>query len=255
MAEELGFDQLLGNRRAVHLHEPLAAAQAVAVNRPRDELLADAALAGDEHRGVGGRGAADGGHHVLQPRALADHLMADLDGLLQHAVLVAQLPRIERVAEADEHALARERLLDEIERALFRRFDGGADRSVARHDDDRERVVDVAQPLEDLDAIHAGHLHVEQHEIGSFALGERESFLAGGGADHVVALVLERHLQRVADRRLIVDYEDARFRHVAGAGGGCDQAARRGVRTLAIDPRRGSSSADADRGPARRCTA
>ena len=45
VAEQLRLDQLLGNRGAVHLHEPLAAAQAVAVDGPRDELLADAALA------------------------------------------------------------------------------------------------------------------------------------------------------------------------------------------------------------------
>ena len=43
--EQLGLDQLLGDRRAVHLDEPLAAAQAVAVDRARDQLLADAALA------------------------------------------------------------------------------------------------------------------------------------------------------------------------------------------------------------------
>src|SRR5207247_844915 len=42
--EQLGLDQLLGDGGAVHLHEPLAAAQAVAMDGPRDELLADAAL-------------------------------------------------------------------------------------------------------------------------------------------------------------------------------------------------------------------
>ncbi len=40
VAEQLRLDQLLGDRRAVDLHEPLAAAQAVAVDRARDQLLA-----------------------------------------------------------------------------------------------------------------------------------------------------------------------------------------------------------------------
>jgi len=216
MAEELRLDQLLGNRRAVHLHEALAAAQAVAMDGAGDELLADAALALNQHRCVGRRRASDRRHHVLQAGALADHLMADLDGLLEGSILVAQLPRIERVAQAHEDAFARERLLDEVERPLFGRFDRRADRPVPRDDDHGQRVVHVAQPLEDLDAVHAGHLHVEQHQIRRLALGQRQAFLSGGGADDVVALVLERHLQRVADRRLIVDYEDAGFRHVDG---------------------------------------
>ena len=60
VAEELRLDQLLGNRRAVDLHEPLAAAQAVAMDRARDELLADAALALDQHGRVGRRRAPTG---------------------------------------------------------------------------------------------------------------------------------------------------------------------------------------------------
>src|SRR2546430_14898109 len=77
VAEELRLDQLLGNRRAVHLHEALAAAQAVAMNGPRDQLFADAAFTGDQYRRVGRRGASDRRHHVLQPCAFADHLVAD----------------------------------------------------------------------------------------------------------------------------------------------------------------------------------
>ena len=60
-------------------------------------------------------------------------------------------------------------------------------------DDDRQRVVRVAQPFEHLEAVHARHLHVEQDEVGRLALGQRQSFLAGGGADELVAFVFERH--------------------------------------------------------------
>ena len=41
-----------------------------------------------------------------------------------------------------------------------------------------------------------------------------EPFLAGGGADELVVLVLEDHPQRVADRGLVVDDQDARFHTV-----------------------------------------
>jgi hypothetical protein len=119
------------------------------------------------------------------------------------------LPLVEGVPQADEHALARERLLDEVERPLLRRLNRRADRAVARDDDDRERVVHRPQPVEHLETVHPRHLDVEQHEVGGVALRQHESFLAGGGADEIVAFVLECHPQRVADGRFIIDDENA----------------------------------------------
>ena len=75
--------------------------------------------------------------------------------------------------------------------------------------DDRQRLVHRAQPIEHLEAVHARHLDVEQDEVGRVALGEREPFLAGRGADELVPFVFERHPQRIADRRFVVDDQDA----------------------------------------------
>ena len=66
-----------------------------------------------------------------------------------------------------------------------------------------------AQPIQHVEAVHAGHLDVEEHEVGRLALGERQALLAGGGADEVVPFVFERHPQRVADGRFVVDDQDA----------------------------------------------
>ena len=140
VAEQLRFDQLLGNRGAVDLHEPLAAAEAVAVDRARDELLADAALAEQQHGRVGRRRALD---RVPAPAAAPGSRrpsgVATSTARLQRPVLVAQPRLIERVADRDEHALAGERLLDEVERAGLGRLDGGRDRAVARDHHDRQR--------------------------------------------------------------------------------------------------------------------
>ena len=54
VTEELRLDQLLRQRGAVHLHERALAASALEVDLARDELLARAVLAGDQHPGVGG---------------------------------------------------------------------------------------------------------------------------------------------------------------------------------------------------------
>ena len=47
-----------------------------------------------------------------------------------------------------------------------------------------------------------GILMSRKHEIGRVALDEREPFLAGCGADELVALVFERPPHRIADARL-----------------------------------------------------
>ena len=52
VAEQLGFDQAAGQRRAAHLDERLLRAGRVVVDRVRDHLLAGARLAPDEHRRV-----------------------------------------------------------------------------------------------------------------------------------------------------------------------------------------------------------
>ena len=51
VAEQLAFDQLFGNRRAVHLDERLVAPAAQRVNRARDQLFAGAVLAEESARG------------------------------------------------------------------------------------------------------------------------------------------------------------------------------------------------------------
>ena len=59
VAEELGFEQRFGQAGAVDGHEGPLGAGAPVVHGLRDQLLAGAALAGDQHLGVGSRHALD----------------------------------------------------------------------------------------------------------------------------------------------------------------------------------------------------
>ena len=59
VAEQLGLDEIVGQRRAVERAERAVAAPAAAVNRPRHQLLAAAALPFDEDRERRRRGALD----------------------------------------------------------------------------------------------------------------------------------------------------------------------------------------------------
>ena len=69
VAEQLRLEQRLGQAGAVDGDEVVVLARAVGVHRPRDEFLADAALAGDEHLGVGLGDALDFLAQIDQERA------------------------------------------------------------------------------------------------------------------------------------------------------------------------------------------
>jgi hypothetical protein len=74
VAEELGEEERLDERRAVDADERARRAFARAMERLGNELLAGAALAADEHGAVGTGDLADRHHEVLDLRVVADHL-------------------------------------------------------------------------------------------------------------------------------------------------------------------------------------
>ena len=59
VAEQLAFQQALGQRRAIQADERPFAPRAGKMHRPGDQFLADAAFAANQHRGVRRRGAGD----------------------------------------------------------------------------------------------------------------------------------------------------------------------------------------------------
>ena len=77
----------------------------------------------------------------------------------------------------EQHRLG-ERLLDETGRALVARLERVLRGAVARHHHDRHAGLRGLDPLEHLEAVHAGHLDVEEHQIGRVAIDQREPFLA-----------------------------------------------------------------------------
>ena len=171
VAEQLGLDQVVGNRRAVDLHEPLPAAQAVAVDQARHQLLADAALAADEHRRV--RSAPRGAPPPAPAASRGSRRPsggAPRPGAPELAVLVREAALVERVADGHEHALGRQRLLEEVERPALGRLDGRGDRPVPEIITTGVASAIALMPLEHLEAVHAGHLDVEEDEVGRLAL-------------------------------------------------------------------------------------
>ena len=89
MAEELALEQVGRQRGAVDLDERPLAARRLLVDRPRHELLADAALAADEHGHVAVADLLDHGRDAPHAVAVAPHRL-----VLVVAELLAQLAQL-----------------------------------------------------------------------------------------------------------------------------------------------------------------
>ena len=122
---------------------------------------------------------------------------------------------VERRQEPVDEGVVVERLLDEVERAELQRLHGHRHVAVAGEEDDGPGRAQALgeQPLEELDAAHAVHAHVEQDAAGRGRGRQRrarvgEERLAGGvGAGGEVARA-QQPGERVAKRLLVVDDVD-----------------------------------------------
>ena len=153
-----------GDRRAVHLHERSRGALRQPVDRRGDELLAGAGLAEHEHarrssarpwRSPRGASASPGSR-----RASRRAKRRSRDGERP-----APSPRASRRESAfrtrHEHALAVDRLLEEVGRAALHGVDDVARVGVAADHDDRQVAPQLARLGEQREPVHAGQLDVE----------------------------------------------------------------------------------------------
>jgi hypothetical protein len=119
VAEQLAFEERLGDGAAVYRHERLVAAHAVVVYRSGDHLFAGAAAAGDEYAGVGAGNFPDEGEDFLHRRSLAHYivereLLFDLAPEMGHLLL--EDFSLDGVANRSQQSLLAERLADVVER-------------------------------------------------------------------------------------------------------------------------------------------
>ena len=85
-------------------------------------------------------------------------------------------------------------------------------------DEDDERHPLAADRLDDLEAVHLRHLHVEEHELRRVILDRRDGLLAVAALPHDfdVGLAREQRGQALTRERLIVDDERLDFLHRGG---------------------------------------
>src|SRR3569833_3459403 len=209
MTEELTFDELTRDRGAVHLDERAGGTRRLLVNRARHQFLASSNLTRDQHSTGSLRDALDLADHRANAVRLPDDLIARLNRLAQSRILGVQIQMRESVAQRYENAVRVERLLEDVVGAELRRFDGGLDRRVAAdHHDDRALIM-LLDLLERLHAVDAGHLHVEEDQVGPLLLifGDAVDSIRDGS--HLIAFELEQLAQGGANALLVVDDQDA----------------------------------------------
>ena len=215
--EQLGLEQGFGDGRAVDGHHRARRPLAERVQRAREQLLAGAALAFDEHRGVGRRGAVQRCQHPDQRRVRPDDLRRAAPHrqlLLQEEVLGQQPPLLERARDQEQEVVRIDRLGQKVEGAFLHRGHGVLDATVGGHHDDGRCGVLLLGGPQHAEPVPARQPEVRQHDRRR-RLGEQPDGLRlVAGLGHGVPLTLQGVPQHRAERVLVLDDQDE---------GGCRQ--------------------------------
>ena len=168
VAEQLRFEERLGQCAAIERHERPIAAQRIEVDGAGNPFLAGARFAGDEHRAVGARDLLDqledGEHLVAAPDDIRK-LVGAAESALQQHVLLAEQALLERVAHLHLQLVDVERLAEVIVRAEAHRLDRGVRRGKCRDHDAEDVRVDALCGPKHVNTRHVGHLDVRDQQI------------------------------------------------------------------------------------------
>jgi hypothetical protein len=181
VSEQLGLQELLGQRGAIDRHEGPGRPGAVGVNGAGDELLSRAGLAQDQDVRLRARRLPDELEDLGHGGATTDDVLQTqhlLELLAQVPVLEVQLTVTQGAFHRHRELVHRKVLRQVVERPFLDGGDRRFDRRERRDHDDGQTGIDVVRPTQQLHAIHGRHLEVGEQEIGRGLLEERE----GSGA-------------------------------------------------------------------------
>jgi len=168
----------------------------------RQELLAGAALAGDQHARIGSGDHVRLGELFLHAGAARDDLGAPV------LVRGAESRDPQRLLHLVEQLLLIDRLGEEAEGAHLGRLHRVRDGAVSGEDDDLQSRPAVLQLLEEPDAVHLVHPQVGDHQIGAEAAGGRERLRRALDRFDVVVLRPQADGQQAQQPRVVVDQEN-----------------------------------------------
>ena len=186
------------------------------MQRARHELLARAALAGDQDRRPARRRLDDQVEDLPHPRTLADDVAETvgvrLQVLAQGAVLDDQPVLRQGVAQHGQDLVVLERLADVVEGAALHRRDRVFHRRERGDHQHRHVVVDLLQLVEQPHAVHPRQHDVDDGRVERHGAQQVESFVRGRRQPDLITLAREQRVEDFAHDLLVVDDEN-------GAGG------------------------------------
>ena len=203
-AEKLDLEPLRPHRRAAqHDERPLAAARA-GMEQPRDDFLARARRAGDQHAAVGRADAVELLAKLGDRVGFADEILIPAGTLPQLFVLALQPRRFDRALDDDQQPVRFERLLDEVVSADLDRRDGGFDIAVAADHHDRDMRQLALDDLQNLEPVELAALQPDiEHDKRRLARADRRQRLgAVAGLARLVAFVAEDAAHQARGYRL-----------------------------------------------------
>ena len=204
MAEQLAFQQLLGDGGAVDGHEGMAGAEAVGVDSAGDHFLTRAGLARDQYRRVAIGEQADRLLHGAHPGAGTDQCV----GVRNRRWSGSRLGRQHTGQQGGEIVPAHwfREMVDGAEPNRLDRVGGRGHGGQHRNSGRREPRPDAAQHLH---SIQSRHAQVEQDRVrrDSFEHGQRR--FAIGGFTGLVAEISQGFGKPLAKHVVVIDDQDA----------------------------------------------
>ena len=232
VAEHLALEQRRGYAAEIDLDERLRGPAAVAVDRLGDQLLAGAALTGNQDGGVGRCDPADEFEDAEHPRVASDQvaeIVARVEVVAgEHAIplIRTRLDQPQRSLHGVQQLLVGPGLGDEVGRPGLHPFDRERDRAPRGDQDDgdcRRQLFDLLEQREAfLAGCPAGKVHVLDHELTRLAAEHRERLLGRAGRDRGQPGLLEQQRQGSRHRPVVVDDENhgtVRSKRSAGTPG------------------------------------
>ena len=207
VAEQLGLEQVLLQRRAVHLDEVVRRPQRIVMDGAGNQLFTGARFAADQHRRIALRHLAHDAKHLLQGGAATDDAFEVVRFVLlvpEVIELVAEAPEFQRLLDLDLHLLDLERLLHVVEGAVLHGLDRGAHGSERRHQDDGCRGMQRFGRAQDIEPVRAAHLQVADDDVEVAFVELFDGGIPVAGLFRVVAGRAERQREAAPQRVVIV---------------------------------------------------